>query len=32
MGEQFTRERALELLHKYNKEVFHLEHAYTLEV
>ncbi len=31
MGEQFTRERALELLHKYNKEVFHLEHAYTLE-
>lgn len=27
----FTREQALELLHKYNKEAFHLEHAYTLE-
>ena len=27
----FTREQALELLKKYNKEPFHLEHAYTLE-
>ena len=27
----FTREQALELLHKYNQEAFHLEHAYTLE-
>ena len=27
----FTREQARELLKKYNKEPFHLEHAYTLE-
>ena len=27
----FTREQALGLLKKYNKEPFHLEHAYTLE-
>ena len=27
----FTREQAVELLKKYNKEPFHLEHAYTLE-
>ena len=27
----FTREQALELLKKYNKEPFNLDHAYTLE-
>lgn len=26
-----TREEALELLKKYNKETFHLQHAYTVE-
>ena len=31
MEVNFTREQALELLKKYNKEPFHLEHAYTLE-
>lgn len=31
MGEQFTREQAVDLLRQYNKEPFHLEHAYTLE-
>ncbi|HPX92809.1 MAG TPA: HD domain-containing protein [Bacillota bacterium] len=28
---QITREKALELLKKYNKETFHLEHALTVE-
>ena len=27
----FTREEALALLKKYNKEKFHIEHALTLE-
>lgn len=31
METSVTREQALELLYKYNKEPFHLEHAYTLE-
>ncbi len=31
MEANFSREAALALLHKYNKEPFHLEHAYTLE-
>ena len=26
-----TRDQALELLKKYNKEEFHLRHAYTVE-
>lgn len=31
MTTQITREQALELLKKYNKEPFHLMHAYTVE-
>lgn len=31
MQEQFTREQALQLLTKYNKQPFHLEHALTVE-
>lgn len=31
MTTQVTREQALELLKKYNKEPFHLMHAYTVE-
>ena len=31
METSVTREQALELLYKYNKEPLHLEHAYTLE-
>ncbi len=31
MEANITREQALALLQKYNKEPFHLEHAYTLE-
>ena len=31
MQETMTREQAVELLKKYNKEIFHLEHAFTLE-
>lgn len=27
----FTREQALQLLHKYNKESFHIQHAETVE-
>lgn len=31
MEANITREQAVELLKKYNKELFHLEHAFTLE-
>ena len=31
MQEQFSREQALQLLTKYNKQPFHLEHALTVE-
>ena len=31
MKSQITREQALELLKKYNKEAFHLQHAFTVE-
>ena len=31
MNTNFTREQAVELLKKYNKERFHLQHALTLE-
>ena len=31
MAETFTREQALSLLHKYNKEPFHIRHALTVE-
>lgn len=31
MNAEFTREQALELLRKYNKEAFHLQHALTVE-
>lgn len=31
MNANVTREQALELLKKYNKEPFHLQHAYTVE-
>ncbi len=31
MEANITREQAIALLQKYNKEPFHLEHAYTLE-
>lgn len=31
MTSQITREEAYELLHKYNKESFHIQHALTVE-
>lgn len=31
METKVTREKALELLKKYNKDTFHLQHAYTVE-
>lgn len=31
METKVTREKALELLKKYNKDAFHLQHAYTVE-
>lgn len=31
MKAEITRENALELLKKYNKDSFHLQHAYTVE-
>ena len=32
METTITREQALELLLKYNKDTFHLEHALTVEL
>ena len=31
MKSNITREEAYELLHKYNKEAFHIQHALTVE-
>ena len=31
MDSKLTREEALELLRKYNKEEFHIQHALTVE-
>lgn len=31
MNSNITRQEALELLRKYNKEPFHLQHAFTVE-
>lgn len=31
MEEHISREAAIELLKKYNKDPFHLQHAYTVE-
>ena len=31
MNSHITRQEALELLRKYNKEPFHLQHAFTVE-
>ena len=31
MQERITRQQALDLLRKYNKEPFHIQHALTVE-